>query len=1079
MKNRFLLFGAMLVLIVLVFAGISFAQTSNGTITGTIADPSGAVIPGANVKATPNAGGESRTSMTDNSGSYRLESLFPGMYTITVAAQGFSTLKIENVDVKGSLVITINGKLTIGATSATVNVEAGAAEQLQTQSGELSHSIGKTEINQLPISSLNPIQLVLTEPGVQNGNGYGFSNGFDFSVNGTRPRSNNFLMDGQDNNDNSINGQAYQPTNLEAVGEVTILTNAYSAEYGRGGGSVTNVITKGGTNQFHGSAYDINRNSYLAAIPIEDKIAGVTKNPVDNENIYGYSVGGPILKDKLFFFNALQWDKDRSTANGSTLRIPTASGIATLQSLGTNANVAFMLASLGGMVGTSSGLVNVALGNGRQPVQFGLVQRSGVSEKSDDRQLILRLDYQASKDDTITVRLLRDVSSLIPDFYNYASALPPYDTYQGGPSGNYGFAWTHIISSRSINEFRWSYGSFNYTFGFTAATASNPLSALPAVTIANITSSPTYGESGTFPQGRGHQTYQFQDAFAITLGRHSIKIGADVTLLNVKDTIPFNSRGSIGYTAGGDCGGGTTCTALANFVDNFTGPSGAASIVAGTPVVRPFAPSYAPYIQDNWRLRPNLTLDLGLRYEYWGTLENVLRYPAVTNNFGVFGTFPQSQAFRQEPMKMNWAPRVGIAYTPHIWPGLFGQDKTVLRMGYGMFYDGLFTNILDNTAATPPNVAGGTITAPSSGRGLANANGLIATVAPVISATGTTNSIVNNLMNPKTHQWNFDIQRQLPFNFILTTAYVGTRGEHMYINQQYNPVIVTTANVAGLRLNPARGGATIRTNGGDSIYHGLNVKLDRRFTQGMLFRAAYTWSKLIDNGSEVFTTTGGSSVAQFPFNQSADRGLSAYDRRQRLVLTYVWQLPYFHNTDQAGMRVLNSIIRDWQVSGTFTVQSGIPGTFVASTDMNGDGTSANDRPFVSNPNAAIGTVGTYSRTGVLTNFFTGAVTTPDQVHWVIFPSSTFVSSAGFPTVGRNTFTGPNSWGTDFSLQRAIKIPIRHLEDQALTIRAEFFNVFNHPNQGNPSLNVQSGVFMDSSQTWSGGRYVRLMLRYSF
>jgi hypothetical protein len=316
---------------------------------------------------------------------------------------------------------------------------------------------------------------------------------------------------------------------------------------------------------------------------------------------------------------------------------------------------------------------------------------------------------------------------------------------------------------------------------------------------------------------------------------------------------------------------------------------------------------------------------------------------------------------------------------------------------------------------------------------------------------------------------------------VLTTAYVGTRGQHLYINQQYNPVIVSTANVAGVRFNPARGSATIRTNGGDSIYHGMNVKLDRRFSHGLLLRAAYTWSKLIDNGSEVFTTTGGSSVAQFPFDQSADRGLSAYDRRQRLVLTYVWQLPYFHNEDQAGMKALNYVIRDWQVSGTFTVQSGIPGTFIAASDMNGDGTNANDRPFLSNPNAPINTVGTYSRTGVLTNFATGAATTPDQVHWVFYPSSTFVTGngAGFPTVGRNTITGPNSWGSDFSLQRVIKIPMNHLEGQALTIRGEFFNVFNHPNQGLPSLNVQSGVFMDSSQTWSGGRYIRFMLKYSF
>jgi hypothetical protein len=516
-------------------------------------------------------------------------------------------------------------------------------------------------------------------------------------------------------------------------------------------------------------------------------------------------------------------------------------------------------------------------------------------------------------------------------------------------------------------------------------------------------------------------------------------------------------------------------------VDNYTGPAGAASIVAGSPVVRPFAPSYAPYIQDTWRIRPNFTLDLGLRYEYWGTLENVLQYPAITNNFGVFGTWPQSQAFRQEPMKMNWAPRLGIAYTPHIWKGLFGQDKTVLRMGYGIFYDGLFTNILDNTAATPPNVAGGTLTAPSTGRGLAGANGLLATVAPTPSPTATTDSITNTLKNPKTQQWNFDVQRELPLNFVLTVAYVGTRGEHLYTNQQYNPVIVTTPYVAGLRLNPLRGNETIRTNGGDSIYHGMNVKLDRRFSKGLLLRAAYTWSKLIDDTSEVFTTTGGSSMGQFAFNQSADRGLSAYDRRQRLVLTYVWQLPYFHNVDNQGMWALNSIIRDWQVSGTFTVESGIPGTFVAGVDMTGDGTSANDRPFISNPSAPINTVGTYSKTGVLTNLATGAATTPSQVHWVIYPASTFVTGngMGYPTVGRNTITGPNDWGSDFMLQRMIKIPMNHLEGQALTIRAEFFNVFNHPNQSLPSLNVQSGSFMDSSETWYGGRSIRFMLKYSF
>jgi hypothetical protein len=362
------------------------AQTSTGTIVGTVIDKSGAAVPNATVKASSaEFGKDLRSTKTDSAGGYRLESLLPGTYTVTVEATGFSKVDVTNVQVKGSLLVTANATLDISGLSSTVMVEASAGQELQTESGSLGAEISSKEIANLPILSLNPIELVLTQPGVQdNTNQFGFSNGVNFSVNGTRPRANNFLIDGQDNNDNSISGQAFQTINLQAVQEVTILTNAYSAEYGRGGGSVTNEISKTGTNGFHGEAWELNRNNSFAAIPAEQALAGVKVIPRDNENTFGFDFGGPIKRNKLFFFGTFQDDRDYSSAQGQTLDIPTANGIATLQSLQPNNNVQLLLNSLAGLVApaTGSGLINVPLGPGangvdRGSVQENIFQRSG------------------------------------------------------------------------------------------------------------------------------------------------------------------------------------------------------------------------------------------------------------------------------------------------------------------------------------------------------------------------------------------------------------------------------------------------------------------------------------------------------------------------------------------------------------------------------------------------------------------------------------------------------------------------------------------------------------------------------
>src|SRR4029077_12938995 len=295
---------------ILVIAAAAFAQTSKGIIAGTVRDTTGAVMSGATVTAKNIATGESRTTTTSEVGNYRIEAVEPGSYQIKVTAANFKTTTIDKLEVKGSVITTLNADLAVGQASETIEVEAKSIE-IATENGQLSHSISTVEVQQIPVFNLNAISLVMTQPGVIDVGANSFSNGTGFSVNGSRPRANNFLLDGQDDNDNSIQGQALQPANLQAVQEVAILTNSYSAEFGRGGGSVTNIISKSGTNQFHGSAWDLYAGSGLNAIPAESGLAGQTQatKPRFDTHPFGFTAGGPIWKNKLFAFGSSEWQR--------------------------------------------------------------------------------------------------------------------------------------------------------------------------------------------------------------------------------------------------------------------------------------------------------------------------------------------------------------------------------------------------------------------------------------------------------------------------------------------------------------------------------------------------------------------------------------------------------------------------------------------------------------------------------------------------------------------------------------------------------------------------------------------------
>ena len=1072
------------VLALLLTAAIATAQTSEGILVGAVTDQTGGVIPNVDVKVVSPAFGQVHETTTDSAGTYRIEDLQPGTYSVTFTAAGLAALRVGSVVISGGVTTTVNGPMQLGPVQSTVTVEAGAEQVIDTQSGQLGESLSTRDIESLPYGSFNAAELALTLPGVQDiPAGQGFVNatqfyeGQAFSVNGTRPRGNNFMIDGQDDNDYGITGQAYQPTNLGLIQEFTILTNSYSAQFGRGGGSVSNYITKSGSNDFHGQAWEVNDDSFFGANDAANKLIGVSR-PLLIENTFGFDVGGPVIKDKLFFFGTAQWDRTRQRGTGSTFLLPDAAGIGTLQAL-PNPNAALFLASLGGLVAPNPTLINPAvlfplgndaMGNPRPAVEMTLFARNGVPVAGNDRDEDVRLDWHIGPNDTLTGSYLRDDSATSPDFFANAAALPPFDTNQGGPSQIFKGQWTHIAGSKVANELRFSYTNIGFSFDILPSTLAGPLANVPDIGFEG-TQLPSLGVSSNFPQGRAHKTTEVQEALSYSFGRHTITGGADITFVNVKDTLPLDNRGSITYFPGGGY------SAFANFIDDFTGQSGSIDRNFGNTLVQPNVTMYAPYIQDTWRVKDNLTVSLGLRYEYWGTPENVLQYPAINYSIG-FGlpgaTFPAAFSFPEKADTNNFGPRLGIAYTPRWGRWLFGDQKTVIRAGYGVFYDGLFSNIIDNTAETAPNLTGATITG-GAGRGQANSLAALAAITPTIVSTATEDTIANNLVNPVTQQWNLDIQRELPGKLILTASYVGTRGTHLFANQDFNP----TVNY-GPRMNPLFGEVVVRSNAGQSWYNSGQLELERNLGKDLTFRAAYTYGRFSDDTSEIFTTTGLTSYAQILDFQKGDWGPSTFDRRNRFVGSYVWSMPYAHDN-----KILKALTDRWQWAGITSFDSGGPDNPLDGFDNIGNG-HPGSRPDLSNPKQPLSATGIdgsqlgLSGPGTFFPLSTCFFGNPGTCAAEPASDFHFIINAGGPgSAHRNSVFGPGQIYFDTSIERRFPIPMGKLENQSITFRTEFFNAFNHPNLFTPTDVLIDPLYNNTAVTIAGGRVIKFWLRYEF
>ena len=1089
------------------------AQTSEGILAGVARDRTGAVVPHAKVTITNEATGEVRVGNTKNDGAYRIEAVPPGRYTVVIEDTGFDTQKEKGVVVNPSIVSSLDVVLSVGRVNDVVEVQA-VANSINTENGQITGIIDQNEIAKLPIFSLNPIELATTLPGIQvitqPGSGAG-AQGQIFSANGARPRANNFLLDSQEDNDVSIEGQAFQPDIPDMYESVAVLSNSASAEYGRAGGAVVNLITRRGTNSYHGSVYERYTGSGLNALSgtqRQSKSLGPVKKTRFDRHTFGFTGGGKLIKDKLFVFGGSEWQRFYGGTLEGRQELPDPTGIAALQSIqkqvGTiQAQQAALFANYLSNYSYVKTFQDTSLASASKPyyeqlaviapgcptagcnVETGLYQRPSVPEQNTDTQWTVRVDYTPSDKNSFYVRYIHDRSFLTPDFGNNAS-LPGFDSQQGGAAELSQVAWTHVLSPRVLNEARLSETRVNFAFVFTPQTLANPLNVTPTLSFGG-NNVPNLGPNQNLPQGRAEDLYQLQDTVGLSFGRQAIRAGVDLGRQIEKEQISQNALGTLSYTASGSYG-----SSIGEFINNDLGSSGSATITFGPPRVDPRNWRETYFIQDDVKLSSELTVNVGARYDYLSDPENSVQYPAI-NPLTVLSV-PLNTVYKVSNDYNNISPRLGFAYVPHF--GFFADGKTVFHSGFGVYFDSDFSNILVNAAQSSPNAIAQTAQQ-TGGDGLANSNTLIGTLKPVFNPlTASATSVVNNLVNPYTYQFNFGMERELPLNLKLTTNYVGSRGVKLFANRQYNYFNPSDGTTATARLNPAMGPIVARGNFAASDYNSLQAELTRAFTHGITFRAAYTYSKDLDDASEIFTTFSSPtsySADLSPTGLRRDWGNSAWDHRNYLVVSYVWAPKGFTASNAIENGALGALTRHWTVSGVERFQSGPYTTIsVSGIDTNQDGSTANDRPILNNRNAPFNSVAidaSYLKgpQGVYYDLYAyntiaskpKNIIDPNSAHWIVQRGQHYLQQE----IGRNSFLQPGYQQHDIALEKGIGLSYLRFQQGVLTLRVEANNIGNHNNVNPLGSNIyqigQSSQFNPVISRTGAGRSLVLWAKINF
>jgi outer membrane receptor protein involved in Fe transport len=1047
------------------------------TLTGRVTDPSGGVIAGVKVEATNVETNVLFSGETNAEGLYNIPSLPPGTYRVIVRKFAFRTIVKPEVELHVQDVVGLNFSMELGSLAESVTVEAGAP--LVQATPQRGGNFLSREVRELPLISLNPISLARTLPGtIQPAGSVVYGGGGDatqFSVNGQRPRGNNYLLDSTENNDIAFTGIA-QPFNIaDAVEEVSVQTGNFGVEFGRAGGGVFNVVTKSGTNDLHGTLLSRYQSQRFNSVSNADK-RNQTPKSVFSRNVYGFTLGGALRRDKTFFFGGFQQDTARSTKNFS-LVLPTDAAVATLRSLfPSNPRLNLYLGFLGSLRGSASprGLqlgVDPSTGVDRGQVQFGSATLALPASNSGPQWLV-RLDHNLSEDHRVALRYIDDFRTTSPNNVYF----PGFILDQALRNQNLLFTDQYTFSPAWTNEFRFSYARQEADDPNRISPQSVPAAqTLPRISFPSPgIDSP--GVESNLLQFRRANNLLFQETQTKLSGRHTFRYGVEFLKQLATQRPAARSQGTLSYT---DAGG---YSAFANFLDDFSGPSGRAQKDFGTTVFHPDQFRQVYFFQDTWLAAPSVSLILGLRYENFGQPANSLRFPAFS------GFDPQKflEPNRVNTDNNNFGPSFGLAWSPMFRSGwasrLFGEDKTVWRGGYQISYDAFFTQMLALLLSTSaPNAPSADIRAQGTGRGSPNWFEQLPVTASVPSVldTAETGALEKDFRNAYTERWSFGFQRQLSSKAVLDVSYVGSESHKLATWADVNP-----RQLDGQRLHPDFGQRLIRTSQGNSIYHAMQWRVDRRFARGFQVTASYTWSKNLDSTSEGVGTANmqaqslGGGRTSVPVAQGGlrlDRARSDFDRAHNFTLTYVWEIP------GPGRSFWKHALGGWSLAGITSFQSGAPFTVANGSDRNNDGLANNDRPDISNPNAPInsravrasGSQSCATTTGYR-NPDTDVCVTPADVHWI-----EGIKLPNASTAGRNTLVAGGISNFEAALTKSFRIG----EQRKLDFRWEALNALNHPQFTQvPERSVLGGSpsrFLNRDFTDSGNRSMWVQLKLVF
>jgi len=1149
-------------LLVLAFSAMTMAQS--GSIGGTVMDSSGAVVEGAEVTARHVDSNTLRSTTSNGSGAYNLTDLAAGSYDVTITKASFKTFHVTAFQLTVAQSLTMNAKLEAGATNEEVQVRGDQVADIDLETSQVSNLVNSRKVSDLPLITRDPYSLVLLSPGTVQTNALG-----GFSVNGSRERNNNFLLDGTDNNDTSVPGGpsgGVLSANPDSTEEFRVITSNFSAEFGRNTGAIVDVLTKSGTNRFHGDAYEFGRwNGFGGARDWFNPSTGPNGGPQNPyvRNQFGYSVGGPIIKNKTFFFFNEEFDRFRTATSGSAV-VPTAAfktgvftyvdpfGVSVPIDLNpgspTNALNLQLDQTIKGVLAlypnptTTSGdgiAGNIFFPTGSRQNSYNTVAK--IDEHfTESETLSMRYGYDhfidpdPFHDDVLPGGIGATAEKSISDAVsaNLTSVL------KTNVINNFNFGWNHIYAAFACNHSAIDGAGALDQFGNGTDYFFDPFSNFGCLSL---------GDSNG--QGRKTGTVSYTDSVSWVHGNHTFKFGGDFRNVGEGGDDNFFSRRQLN-TASAGLGGpdlinftapgavesvqlADAASALYGFVYNdfsseFFNKSGTRE---GTDNKQFRQHEYDGFAQDTWKVRPNFTLNLGLRYQFdsvpyeeGANLSNLLGDPssfATGQNvvLSVVGPGTGHQLYKND--WTNIEPRVGFSWDPK------GDGKTAIRGAFGIFHDRVFGNLFGNARGNPPfeqdynnfpvqnltstipNLAFGPDFGPFGPLPTFVPNTTPSAVipdgsqlAPVLFSTA--------FRNPVSDNWNFGVQHELPGNITVDVGYVGSKGTHIFRELNGNspdparvnallalcdgvqtfgssgqtclPIDVTKANLFNggdngvLPFNAVANNALsspfLIASVGNSNYNSLQLKVTRRMTHGLEIQGSYTYAHSIDDSGDPLVP--GAGNRGFPRNSlklGEERGNSDNDIRHVAVFNYIWELPFGKGKNYLNHGPMGRVFEGFQLSGITTIQGGLPFDVYSTTDSERTGLS-NRADLVGNPYAP--------------------AVNPNAANGKVYLSNlaAFAQPAygGPGNIGRNHLYGPGL--VVFNLALAKKMSIT--ERVGMEFRIEGYNIFNRPEFNNPGSDpgvvgnqMNSSIFgvITNTRTNSDGttsaRQLQVALKLSF